>query len=113
MVMAWAKRFVCVKCGHSIEAWDEGNPYYFDQNGAKQYAYHPNHERLAVCVGNDSPYLCLTCGQKLMVDSRDPIEQCPDCGSRDMACTYHLEGKKCPFCKQGVFQADPNFHCIS
>lgn len=111
--MAEAIRYVCGECGHSIEAWDEGNPYYVDENGAKQYAYHPDHEGRARCIGNDSPHLCLACGNEFMVDSRAPIDRCPSCGARDIADTFHLEGKRCPYCKQGAFSADPDFHCIS
>jgi len=48
--MAEAVRYVCGKCGHAIEAWSDGNPYYIDDAGTKQYAYHPDHERLARCI---------------------------------------------------------------
>ena len=37
--MAQCVRFVCNGCGHSIKAWDDGNPYYLDQRGRKHYAY--------------------------------------------------------------------------
>ena len=30
-----------------------------------------------LCVGNDSPHICLSCGCKFMVDSRKPISPCP------------------------------------
>ncbi len=44
--MAQRFRFVCGKCDHTIEAWDDGNPYYIDDDGKKKYVYHPNHELL-------------------------------------------------------------------
>ena len=75
--MAEAVRYVCGECGHAIEAWDEGNPYYVDLDGNKQYAYHPNHDMLALCTGNDSPYLCMSCGHKFKVDSQAPVTSCP------------------------------------
>ena len=59
--MAQGVTFSCNHCGHSIEAWDDGNPYYLDERGKKRYAYHPSSER-DQCVGNDSPHICLSCG---------------------------------------------------
>lgn len=64
--MADAKRFVCGSCRRVIEAWSDGNPYYLDRDGQKHYAYHPNHERLDRCIGNDLPHLCLACGEKFV-----------------------------------------------
>ena len=111
--MAEAVRYICGGCSKSIESWSDGNPYYIDDAGAKQYAYHPDHKRLALCIGNDSPHLCLVCGNEFMVDSRAPVSTCPRCGSIEIASTFHLDGKSCPFCKAGVFFADPNFLIIS
>lgn len=111
--MAQAKRFVCGSCRQTIEAWSDGNPYYFDELGRKQYAYHPDHQRLARCIGNDSPHLCLSCGEKFNVDSRSPIADCPKCGATDIPNSYHLSGRRCPYCKIGVFDEDPDFRCIS
>ena len=111
--MAEAIRFVCEECGHAIEAWSDGNPYYVDKAGAKQYAYHPDHERLDRCIGNDTPHLCLACKHEFFVDSRVPITTCPKCGANEIAGTYQLNGQPCPYCKAGVFAADPKFHCIS
>ena len=51
--MAQRTTWLCTTCGHSIAAWSDGNPYYIDEAGEKQYAYHPDHERLARCIGND------------------------------------------------------------
>ena len=112
-VMAEGRQYVCNSCGHSIEAWTDGNPYYIDENGSKQYAYHPDHERLNKCIGNDSPHLCLSCGHEFMVDSRDPVAACPICGSSEIADTFQLDGRQCPFCKKEVFAFDPKSVSIS
>ena len=111
--MAEAFRFVCSGCRRAIEAWSDGNPYYIDEAGAKQYAFHPDHERLDRCIGNDSPHLCLSCGAEFKVDSRAPIAACPSCGASDIVDSYQLGGCRCPYCKSGTFAADPDFHCIS
>jgi hypothetical protein len=111
--MAECIRFVCGNCGEAIEAWSDGNPYYINENEKKQYAYHPDHENLARCIGNDSPHLCLACGKQFKVDSRAPCTCCPACDSTEIADTYQLAGRNCPFCKAGVFAADPDFYCVS
>jgi hypothetical protein len=111
--MAEGIRFVCGNCQKYIEAWSDGNPYYIDESGKKQYAYHPDHERLDRCIGNDTPYLCMTCGHQYVVDSREPTDCCPKCGSTQTADTFCLNGRECPWCKAGVFVIDPNYYCIS
>lgn len=111
--MAQAIRYVCNHCQHDIEAWSDGNPYYIDETGTKQYAYHPDHEGLARCIGNDSPHWCLSCGHEFKVDSRDSASVCPECGFSQFVDTYQLEGHTCPYCKSGQFSTDPNFFCIS
>jgi hypothetical protein len=65
--MAQCFRFVCGHCSDVIDAWDDGNPYFFNAHGKKEYAYHPHRERER-CIGNDSPHLCLECGEELKVD---------------------------------------------
>ena len=111
--MAESVTYVCEACGKSVGAWSDGNPYYIDEEGGKKYAYHPDHERLARCIGNDSPHLCLGCGAEFVVDSRMPIATCPGCGSAEIARIYRLEGKRCPYCKAGQFASDPHDRCIS
>ena len=111
--MAQGFRFVCGGCAHTIEAWDEGNPYYIDDDGKKQYAYHPDHEKLDMCIGNDCPHMCLKCGAEFVVDSRTPIKACPKCAAREIADTCDLEGKRCPSCKSGVFECDTDYFCVS
>ena len=110
--MAAGIRFNCSNCPLKIEAWDDGNPYYYDDEGKKIYAYHPSDE-VMFCVGNDSPHLCLACGKKFMVDSAAPVTLCPKCKSSNIRDTFRLSGKKCPKCKQGVFVIDPEFRAIS
>ena len=111
--MAECIRHVCSNCGNTVDAWSDGNPYSIDENGEKQYAYHPNHDKLVRCIGNDSPHICLDCGEQFKVDSRSPLTKCPKCDSTEIPSTYQLEGKRCPVCKDGVFGIDPDFHCIS
>ena len=48
-----------------------------------------------------------------MVDSEAPITTCPKCKSSEIVDTMKLEGKSCPYCKEGVFGADPEFFVIS
>lgn len=111
--MAEAIQYDCDKCGFSISAWSDGNPYYIDVRGVKQYAYHPDHEKLALCIGIDTEHLCLSCGKEFRIDSREPIDMCPKCGSRDIFPSFQIEGKSCPYCKVGKFKRDPDFYCIS
>lgn len=111
--MAEGLRFVCATCSHAIEAWSDGNPYYIDENGDKKYAYHPDHENLARCIGNDSPHLCLSCGEPHKVDSRSPIAACPSCAAETLQPKFRLEGCRCPYCREGSFEVDRGFHAIS
>ena len=117
--MAQGVRFVCNSCDHAIEAWDDGNPYYFESvitktgvTQKKKYAYHPS-AKFDQCVGNDSPHLCLACGKNFMVDSEAPIAACPKCQSNKITDTMELGGKTCPYCHTGVFDNDPGFDAIS
>ncbi len=111
--MAAGIRFICDHCNHTIESWDDGNPYYFDEHGKKQYAYHPNHDLLDMCIGNDSPTLCLSCGKEFMIDSRSPVTVCPKCSDQHIADTFELGGKRCPYCKKGTFNQDPDYFAVS
>jgi DNA-directed RNA polymerase subunit RPC12/RpoP len=111
--MASSIRYVCGTCGRTVEAWSDGNPYYIDERGEKRYAYHPNHDALARCVGNDTPHLCLRCGEEFNVDSRAPSGGCPRCTTREIAPTYELDGRACPSCDAGRFAADPRGFAIS
>jgi hypothetical protein len=106
-------RYACRNCARSIEAWSDGNPFYIDDDGRKRYAYHPDHENLARCIGNDSPHLCLACGSRQKIDSRKPRRHCRRCRSGEIVPTWELEGKPCPYCKDGNFDRDPSFLAIS
>ncbi|MGF1634529.1 MAG: hypothetical protein ACFCVE_11815 [Phycisphaerae bacterium] len=110
--MAAGKGFACDACGERLFAWDEGNPYYLDERGQKQYAYHPAPER-DQCIGNESPTLCLNCGERFMIDSQSPTNACAKCDSQDIADEWNLDGKPCPFCHGGTFRADPKDYAIS
>ncbi|MEI7732892.1 MAG: hypothetical protein WCO56_25190 [Verrucomicrobiota bacterium] len=111
--MAMSRRFICGNCGKTIEPWDDGNPYYITASGEKKYAYHPNDDLVSKCIGNDSPHLCLGCGHEFMVDSRAPIQACPKCSAKDIADTWELDGRQCPFCQAGKFAMDPDHFAIS
>lgn len=111
--MASAQRFTCDSCDHEIIAWSDGNPYYFDESGQKQYAYHPDSEGLARCIGNDDPHLCLSCAAEFNVDSENPTKTCPKCVLKKIKSTTDLENCRCPFCKAGKFHADEDYCCIS
>lgn len=100
--MAQGFKMICSGCEHSIETWDEGNPYYIDENGKKCYAYHPSPDR-GRCIGNDAPHFCMSCGQEFMVDSRVPTAKCPKCDDSDIAPTMELDDRTCPHCRAGVF----------
>ncbi len=105
--------FVCSGCGKCIKAWSDGNPYYIDSREQKRYVYHPDHENLARCVGNDVPHMCLSCGELFNVDSQQKTDHCPKCSSKTLSALIDLLGKACPLCHAGVFQKDLLHHPIS
>ncbi|MFW5696952.1 MAG: hypothetical protein ACOCX1_00150 [Fimbriimonadaceae bacterium] len=110
--MAEARRFICDGCGKKIEAWNEGDPYYRNKEGKKVYAYHPSQEH-ELCIGVDTPTLCLDCGRRFKIDSARPVERCSKCKSENIRSQYSLEGAACPYCKQGTFRQDHDFFVIS
>lgn len=83
-----------------------------DEQVVKRYAYHPDHENRARCVGNDSSHLCLKCGEQFLIDSEAPLKRCPACAANSIVDAFHLEGKACPFCKTGMFR-DSGCYAIS
>lgn len=112
--MAELQRFLCSDCGRKVDVWSDGNPFYIDDTGNKKYAYHPDHEALAKCIGNDLPHLCLNCGHDVVVDSRSSKRICPDCGSDKVTEAFLLENVVCPTCRKGKFHLDdPSFQAIS
>jgi hypothetical protein len=111
--MAKCVRFVCDHCGDAIESWDEGNPYYIDARGEKQYGYHPEPER-ELCIGVDSPHLCLNCGKQFYSGLERSDDKFPSVRiAPKIVATFHLDGNTCPGCKIGVFRIDPEFLCVS
>lgn len=110
--MAQACRFVCIACAYEIEAWDDGNPYFYDAEGKKQYAYHPHPDR-ELCLGNDVPHLCVNCGTRTKVDSLKPCAQCHECGKEQLVAEWDLDGQRCPYCRDGRFKRDPRYILIS
>lgn len=111
--MAESRTFVCNQCNKNIEEWSDGNPYYIDSKGLKHYAYHPDHEKLAKCIGNDVPHLSLSCGYEFKVDSRAPVTDCRKCYSENIIGTYKLNGEKCPACSKGSFHFAPGHFTVS
>lgn len=111
--MAEGRLLRCSLCGFSVRAWSDGNPYYRDERGRKQYAYHPDHENLARCIGNDVPHICLACGSECKVDSLKPRTKCRKCKVGLLVELTQLDGQHCPLCKQGVIVVDPNDRAIS
>ena len=111
--MAEAVSFKCDACARSLQVWSDGNPYYRDESGRKRYAYHPDHENLARCIGNDEPHICLSCGAEQKVDSENPILSCRKCKDEALVESINLEGQTCPFCRRGSFIRDPGFWCVS
>ncbi len=111
--MAECRRFVCSSCGFDVEAWSDGNPYYIDEAGEKQYAYHPRHDQLARCIGNDEPHICLDCGHEFAVDSLSPISACPECQHQEIADCWDLDGANCPRCKRAKLKRDKDFFAVS
>ncbi len=106
--MAASIIFRCDHCSTEITAWSDGNPYYINAEGKKEYAYHPDHKRLKRCIGNDIPYFCLSCGHEFLFDNCNPIDICPHCQSGQIVDIYdELWSKPCPYCKNGVFRGSP------
>lgn len=110
--MAMAHRYECNRCKKGVDAWDEGNPYYRNEEGKKVYAYHPSPER-NLCTGIESDIICLSCGHLLRSDSAKPRKRCTKCKSESLSDRWALKGKPCPYCKEGKFKRDKDFFAIS
>ncbi len=111
--MAEGRTFICGHCRKSVQAWSDGNPYFIDEDGQKHHAYHPDHENLKKCIGNDLPHICLDCGHEFKSDSNSPATQCQQCTGHKLIPTFNLDGQTCPWCKQGVLEIDPTMWVIS
>lgn len=109
--MAECRRFECSSCGHSVEAWSDGNLYVLE-GGVKRYVYHPDHEALARAVGNDSPAMCVTCGRQTVQDSAG-AHPCTKCRGTEFVDLFDLDGRPCPRCTTGTYRQDPAFFLIS
>ena len=46
-------------------------------------------------------------------DGSAPTYHCPKCQESEFTNTYELEGKRCPYCKNGSFSPDPEHRRIS
>ena len=110
--MAECIRFTCDSCGFSIDAWDDGNPFYVNHEGKKVYVYHPSSDR-RFAIANDVPHLCLACGKQVKIDSRLETKACTKCRSSNVVETYRLEGVECSKCKKGHFREQEGIVAIS
>ena len=104
---------MCDQCSFEVEAWSDGNPYYRDARGRKKYAYHPDHDALARCIGNDVPHLCLACGCETRVDSLKPRTTCRRCKAERLVPVWDLTDVACPRCKAGTMRWDAGRRRIS
>ena len=131
--MASSFVFTCDRCGYSIEAWDEGNPYIEFPAGNRHFFYHPGEmeeirnitrkiigreptredcdSALKQFSGNETDYICRTCQMESRFDPRKDPHACKHCGSSDVVAIFTLTGKKCIKC-EGTF-SEGKFACIS
>ena len=93
----------CSNCEKTIEAWDEGHPFYLDMSGKRVYAYHPDPER-DFCTGVESDCMCLDCGNEMRQDVDALLKPCAKCRGLNIVDVTDLAGKSCPTCKRGVFR---------
>jgi hypothetical protein len=111
--MAEGRMYASSGCAFTVEAWSDGNPYYRDERGRKRYAYHPDHENLARCIGNDEPHLCTACGAIVKVDSEKRTDRCRKCKAVALVPIWEIGGRACPRCRSGVFVEDAGGGMIS
>ena len=137
MAQGWV--FECSECQYALEAWSDGNPYYYDTGGKlvvqiihpdpdtlevprqrKIYVYHPSHPKWPI-VGNDVRHICLDCGRKFYVDivgleevdDRHVPPPCIRCDGPNVVALWDLQGRTCPKCRRGQFGCDPDSIMIS
>ena len=111
--MADCRKFNCTCCSFTAEAWSDGNPYFIDEKGEKQYRFHPDHEGLARCSGNDASFICLECAHEFLMNSLSQVILCPACQSDSTFDSYNLDKEPCPSCKKGLLELDINFDAVS
>lgn len=109
--MASGRTLVCSNCGHSVTAWDDGNPYYIGARGEKHYAYHPSPE-VELCTGNDASLICLDCGCESRAETPS-MRPCLECKSHGLVDVNELNGQICPFCKSSTFREDEDCFIVS
>jgi DNA-directed RNA polymerase subunit RPC12/RpoP len=117
--------FTCEHCGHTVEGWDEGNPYIIDSKMKRVYFYHPGGEHILEQVageviaasngaldfdtvlkertGNAPDHVCMQCGHIRKFDPGRDTAICRKCGGTELVKAYHIGGKPCPKCKVGKF----------
>ena len=99
--MAEGVTLKCTHCEFTTTAWSDGNPYYLNERGEKQYAYHPSDE-VALCKEVDVPHICMSCANEFNVDSAAPIRRCPECNFGRISSLWRMQGKACPKCHEGA-----------
>jgi hypothetical protein len=131
--MAACYEFTCDRCGFSVEAWDDGNPYIEYPKGKRHHFYHPGevdqikeiarkivgHEPtrqecddiLKKYAGNESDFICRSCLKIDQYDERKDPLVCKHCGGESIERTSDLAGKKCLKC-DGIF-SEGEFTAIS
>jgi len=127
--MAMSLIYICDKCGLSLEAWDDGNPYIEYPGGKRHYFYHPNGEAIlekvttdilghsptseeleAICdqyAGNAPDHLCRDCGETSRIDPDKDKLVCQHCGSDKVVDLQALDGKKCIKCSGHFYPGGP------
>ena len=100
-----AELIISCECGFGTGTWDDGNPYILDpdklhlpRSKQKKYVYHPSSEAM-FAIGNDVPYICLSCCHEFTVDNLKFRTKCTKCKSEDIVDICKLGGKICPKCK--------------
>lgn len=133
--MAMGQEYRCDKCGFSVTAWEDGNPYVLDNDGKRNFFYHPGEqgkidtvilkdcgrvlqgtereEYLKGRFGNEGEYLCADCGHVSRIDEKVDEFVCESCGKPKLTDVCRLEGKTCPKCGAGKFRFDPDSVMIS
>ena len=111
--MAMGSTYDCSNCSFSVMVWDDSNQFYYDEKGVKQYAYHPDHDLLELCVGSDPSMFCTACGHQFIHDSDRPSSACPVCHSPETVENGNMEGRHCPKCRVGTLKLDPERFAIS
>src|SRR5260370_40862000 len=99
--MAQCIKFICDRCGFSVDRWDDGNRYLEWPAGTRNYLYHPGdiseterimnliygrsptqdeYERAhALYGGNESEFLCLSCAGVSGIDPKRDTMKCTEC----------------------------------